>query len=203
MHDENIRVKVIRKDRTFIEGPDPDDVKVEVPPHYSKGNFDLEYRFPMGWSEIEGIASRTDYDLTAQSRLSGKELKYFDDETKESYTPYVVEPAMGVDRAVLVALLLIHNRSIHRLRADGMKNTREKLPEGRSEGWGRDLCQDASVLATSVRPSRFRMMPTLSSGGRSTGSSMLMIFLLNRPSRITTPSGETKGERPGFSKSMY
>jgi glycyl-tRNA synthetase len=101
---ENIRVKVIRKDRTYIEGPDPDDVKEEKPPHYSKGNYDIEYKFPMGWSEIEGIASRTDFDLTAHQKLSGKSLEYFDDATKEKYIPYVVEPAMGVDRAVLVAL---------------------------------------------------------------------------------------------------
>ena len=101
---ENIRVKVIRKDRTYIEGPDPDDVKEEKPPHYSKGNYDIEYKFPMGWSEIEGIASRTDFYLTAHQKLSGKSLEYFDDATKEKYIPYVVEPAMGVDRAVLVAL---------------------------------------------------------------------------------------------------
>jgi glycyl-tRNA synthetase len=103
--DEHIRVKVIRKDRTYIDGPDPDDVEVEKPPHYSKGNYDIEYKFPMGWSEIEGIASRTDYDLNAHQKTSGKSLEYFDDETKEKFVPYVVEPAMGVDRAVLVALL--------------------------------------------------------------------------------------------------
>lgn len=102
--DNNIRIKVIRRDRTYIIGPDPEDVKEEKPPHYSKGNYDIEYRFPMGWNEIEGIASRTDWDLGAHQKLSGKSLAYFDDETKESYIPYVVEPAMGVDRAVLVAL---------------------------------------------------------------------------------------------------
>ncbi len=104
LSENNIRVKVIRREGTFIQGPDPDDVKEEKPPHYSKGNYDIEYRFPMGWSEIEGIASRTDWDLGAHSKLSGKDLSYFDDETKEKYIPYVVEPAMGVDRAVLVAL---------------------------------------------------------------------------------------------------
>lgn len=104
IREENIRVKVIRRDGTFIQGPAPEDVKEEKPPHYSKGNYDIEYRFPMGWSEIEGIASRTDWDLGAHSKLSGKDLAYFDDETKEKYIPYVVEPAMGVDRAVLVAL---------------------------------------------------------------------------------------------------
>jgi glycyl-tRNA synthetase len=102
--DAHIRVKVIRREGTTIIGPDPEDVQEEKPPHYSKGNYDIEYKFPMGWSEIEGIASRTDYDLTAHQKLSGKSLEYFDDETKEKYIPYVVEPAMGVDRAVLVAL---------------------------------------------------------------------------------------------------
>jgi glycyl-tRNA synthetase len=102
--DDHIRVKVIRKEGTYIIGPDPDQVKVEKPPHYSKGNYDIEYRFPMGWSEVEGIASRTDWDLSAHQKLSGKDLSYYDDETKEKYTPYVVEPAMGVDRSVLVAL---------------------------------------------------------------------------------------------------
>lgn len=102
--EENIRVKVIRPDRTYIEGPDPDDVKEEKPPHYSKGNYDLEYKFPMGWSEIEGIASRTNYDLSAHQALSGKDLSYFDDETKEKYIPYVVEPAIGVERCFLALL---------------------------------------------------------------------------------------------------
>jgi glycyl-tRNA synthetase len=104
LSDDNIRIKVIRKERTYILGPDPDDVKEEKPPHYSKGNYDIEYRFPMGWSEVEGIASRTDWDLNAHQKLSGKDLTYFDDETKEKYIPYVVEPAMGVERSVLVAL---------------------------------------------------------------------------------------------------
>ncbi len=102
--DDHIRIKVIRPDKTTVMGPDPGDVEQEKPPHYSKGNYDVEYKFPMGWSEVEGIASRTDYDLSAHGKLSGKDLSYFDDETKEKYVPYVVEPAMGVDRSVLVAL---------------------------------------------------------------------------------------------------
>ncbi len=102
---ENIRIKVIRHEEPArIIGPDPEDVEQEKPPHYSKGNYDIEYRFPMGWSEVEGIASRTDYDLNSHQRLSGKDMTYFDDETKEKYVPFVVEPAMGVERSVLVAL---------------------------------------------------------------------------------------------------
>jgi len=104
IRDEHIRIKVIRRDKTTIIGPDPDDVDQEKPPHYSKGNYDIEYKFPMGWSEVEGIASRTDWDLSAHQKHSGKSLEYFDDETKEKFIPYVVEPAMGVERSFLAAL---------------------------------------------------------------------------------------------------
>jgi glycyl-tRNA synthetase len=73
--------------------------------HYSKGTTDLEYLFPFGWGELWGVANRTDYDLKAHSTGSGKELTYFDEESKEHITPYVIEPALGVDRAFLVFLL--------------------------------------------------------------------------------------------------
>lgn len=125
IRDENIRVKVIHKDRTYIVGPDPDIVKEEKPPHYSKGNYDIEYRFPMGWSEVEGIASRTDWDLSAHQKLSGKDLTYFDDETKEKYIPYVVEPSMGVERAVLVALFESYREEVVR----GEKRVVLRLPK--------------------------------------------------------------------------
>jgi glycyl-tRNA synthetase len=73
--------------------------------HYSRQTTDVEYAFPMGWSELEGIADRTDYDLSAHSRGSGKALTIFDEASGEHITPRVVEPAMGVDRAVLTVLL--------------------------------------------------------------------------------------------------
>jgi glycyl-tRNA synthetase len=74
--------------------------------HYSKQTSDIEYDFPgMGWSEIEGIADRTDYDLRAHAAASGKKLEVFDERTGEHVVPYVIEPAMGVDRAVLTVLV--------------------------------------------------------------------------------------------------
>ncbi len=73
--------------------------------HYSHQTTDIEYAFPMGWSELEGIADRYDYDLTAHAAGSGKGLSIFDEASGEHVTPYVIEPAMGVDRAVLTALL--------------------------------------------------------------------------------------------------
>jgi glycyl-tRNA synthetase len=73
--------------------------------HYSRQTTDIEYAFPMGWSELEGVADRTDYDLKAHTAGSGKSLTIFDDASGEQVTPFVIEPAMGVDRAVLTVLL--------------------------------------------------------------------------------------------------
>jgi len=73
--------------------------------HYARGAFDVEYEFPFGWSELEGIAARGDYDLTAHQRASGKDLSYFDDIIRERYIPHVVEPSAGVDRTMLTLLI--------------------------------------------------------------------------------------------------
>ncbi|MBI1289754.1 glycine--tRNA ligase [bacterium] len=72
--------------------------------HYSKACCDIEFLFPLGWQELEGIANRTDYDLRMHMEHSGKDLKYFDQELNTHYVPYVIEPAAGVDRAVLAFL---------------------------------------------------------------------------------------------------
>src|SRR5262249_23712940 len=69
-----------------------------------KRTVDIEYKFPIGWSELMGIANRTDFDLKQHSKWSGKSLTYFDDERKEHVVPYVVEPAAGVDRSFLAFL---------------------------------------------------------------------------------------------------
>ena len=74
--------------------------------HYAKRTFDIEYDFPdMGWSELEGIANRTDYDLRAHSTNSGVDLSYYDAETNERFFPYVIEPAVGVERPTLAFLI--------------------------------------------------------------------------------------------------
>src|SRR4029453_14033457 len=72
--------------------------------HYAKRTVDVEYRFPIGWGELMGIANRTDYDLKQPSPGGGKALAYFDDERKEHIVPYVIEPAAGVDRLLLAFL---------------------------------------------------------------------------------------------------
>jgi len=71
---------------------------------YSKGTYDLEYDFPFGRQELEGVAYRTDYDLSQHQRASGKSLEYFDEETKQRFIPHVVEPSAGVDRTVLALI---------------------------------------------------------------------------------------------------
>ncbi len=73
--------------------------------HYSKRTVDILYKFPMGWSELMGIANRTDFDLKQHAKFSGKSLTYFDEERKEHIVPFVIEPSAGVDRALLAFLL--------------------------------------------------------------------------------------------------
>lgn len=72
--------------------------------HYAKAAFDIEYEFPIGWSELEGIHNRSDFDLGRHQEFSGKNLTYFDETAKEKYLPYIVETSVGCDRAVLATL---------------------------------------------------------------------------------------------------
>lgn len=79
--------------------------KKEELAHYAKSCYDIEFIFPMGWSELEGIAHRTDFDLRQHSEISRKDLTYYDEEKKEAITPHIIEPSGGVDRAFLAFLL--------------------------------------------------------------------------------------------------
>ncbi len=86
----------IRRGNLRLRRHDPDELA-----HYAKDTYDIEYRFPWGWGELEGIANRTDFDLRRHNEFSGEVLTYFDEESKEHYFPYVIEPSGGVDRATL------------------------------------------------------------------------------------------------------
>ena len=77
--------------------------------HYSVGTSDVEFMYPWGWGELEGIANRTDYDLKQHAEFSGQDLSYFDQETDTRYVPYVIEPAAGADRATLAFLLAAYH----------------------------------------------------------------------------------------------
>ncbi len=79
---------------------------------YSKATTDIEYKFPMGWGELWGIADRTDYDLSVHMEHSKENLQYLDPETNEKYTPYVIEPSVGVDRLFLALLTESYDKEI-------------------------------------------------------------------------------------------
>lgn len=90
----------IDKDKLRLRVHDPKELA-----HYAKATTDIEYEYPFGWGELEGIANRTDFDLTRHSEASGTDLLYFDPQTKEKYTPYVIEPAGGINRMALTFLI--------------------------------------------------------------------------------------------------
>ncbi len=73
--------------------------------HYAEDCYDIEYSFPMGWSELEGIANRGDYDLTQHAECSGRDLSYYDNESGQRYIPYIIEPSAGVERSFLAFLI--------------------------------------------------------------------------------------------------
>ena len=89
----------IRSEKLRLREHDKDELS-----HYSQGTSDVEYLFPWGWGELEGIAHRGDYDLKQHSQFSGKDLSYFDDEKKERFFPHVIEPSAGATRSLLAFL---------------------------------------------------------------------------------------------------
>jgi glycyl-tRNA synthetase len=90
----------LRPDRLRLREHGPEELS-----HYSSATSDVEYLFPMGWSELEGIANRGDFDLTQHTEFSGEKLEYFDQGSGERYVPHVIEPAAGVDRATLAFIV--------------------------------------------------------------------------------------------------
>ena len=77
--------------------------------HYAKDAYDIEFLFPFGWGEIEGVHNRTDYDLSRHEEFSGKGLKYFDEETKEKFIPYIIETSAGASRSFMAFLVNAYN----------------------------------------------------------------------------------------------
>ena len=90
----------VNPDRLRLREHDADELS-----HYSKATHDIEYLYPWGWGEIQGIANRTDYDLKAHTEASGHSLTYFDQESGQHIVPYVIEPAAGVDRSMMTFLV--------------------------------------------------------------------------------------------------
>jgi glycyl-tRNA synthetase len=90
----------LRPDHLRLRAHDADELS-----HYSSATSDVEYLFPIGWSELEGIANRGNFDLTQHAKFSGQKLEYVDTATGDRYVPHVIEPAAGVDRAMLAFLV--------------------------------------------------------------------------------------------------
>jgi len=112
----------LREDKLRVREHEADELS-----HYAKRTFDIEYDFPqMGWSELEGVANRGDYDLNAHAQHSGEDLSYFDPETEERYVPYVIEPAVGVERP-LFAFLIDAYREEEAVSAQGKPERRALL----------------------------------------------------------------------------
>ncbi|MCZ7530581.1 MAG: glycine--tRNA ligase [Acidimicrobiia bacterium] len=124
--------------------------------HYSTGTADVEYEYPWGWGELEGIAKRSDYDLTQHAEFSGEDLSYFDQENDRRYLPHVVEPAAGADRATLAFLLAAYTeeevrgeqRTVLRLHPDLAPTKVAVLPLSKKE----ELRPIAREVADIVRP---------------------------------------------------
>ena len=94
--------------------------------HYANAAVDIEYKFPFGFKEVEGIHSRTDYDLSQHQKFSGKKIQYFDPELNESYVPFVVETSIGVDRMFLQIISAAYHEEVVE-DSNGQKDTRVVL----------------------------------------------------------------------------
>ena len=127
--------------------------------HYAKATSDVEYEYPFGWGELEGVANRGDFDLTRHSEASGTDLVYFDPQTKEKYTPYVIEPAGGINRMALTFLIDAYEeeqlekdtRTVLHLHPEIAPTTVGVFPLVKKGG----MPEKANEIATSLRRSRF------------------------------------------------
>jgi glycyl-tRNA synthetase len=95
--------------------------------HYAKAAVDIQYKFPIGWQELEGIHNRTDFDLTQHQEFSGKKLEYFDPLSNERYIPYVIETSVGLDRCTLMVLCDAYREEVVSGEKEGTQETRVVL----------------------------------------------------------------------------
>jgi glycyl-tRNA synthetase len=135
----------LSEDHLRLRPHDPDELS-----HYSTGTSDIEYLFPTGWQELEGIANRGDYDLRQHAQYSGEKLEYFDQATGERYVPHVVEPAAGVDRCMLAFLVDAYDEDVQ----DGEPRTVLKLHPRRPSAAARARARRAQPLLDGHRRRR-------------------------------------------------
>ena len=126
--------------------------------HYAKSCTDIEYLFPFGWSELEGIANRTDFDLKQHSKFSGKELAYFDEEEKGRILPYIIEPSGGIDRTVLAFLVdAYREEEVNPVRSPGSSPSSQSGASNRVKGEKRVVLGFSRELA----PVKVAVLPLL------------------------------------------
>ncbi|HTA14575.1 MAG TPA: glycine--tRNA ligase [Solirubrobacteraceae bacterium] len=138
----------IRPDHLHLRAHDSGELS-----HYSSGTSDVEYLFPIGWSELEGIANRGNFDLTQHAKFSGEKLEYFDQVSGERYVPHVIEPAAGADRATLAFLVDAYDE--------------EAVPSAAGEGGDR-ATETRTVLRLHPRlaPVKVAVMPLVKKDGQ-------------------------------------
>jgi len=143
----------LRSDHLRLRAHDPDELS-----HYSSGTSDVEYLFPIGWSELEGIANRGDFDLTQHAKFSGEKLEYFDQVSGERYVPHVIEPAAGADRATLAFLVDAYDEEVVGEVSDG---------DGAADG-GAKPAETRTVLRLHPRlaPVKVAVMPLVKKDGQ-------------------------------------
>jgi glycyl-tRNA synthetase len=112
----------IARDLLRLRAHDADELS-----HYSAGTYDVEFLFPWGWGELEGIANRTDYDLTQHAKHSGERLEYFDQASGERYVPHVIEPAAGATRSMMAFLMAAYDEQEVEREGQGKGETRTVL----------------------------------------------------------------------------
>jgi glycyl-tRNA synthetase len=112
----------LRPDHLRLRAHEPEELS-----HYSSATSDVEYLFPIGWSELEGIANRGDFDLSQHAEFSGEKLEYYDQASGERYVPHVIEPAAGADRATLAFLVDAYDEELVTREGTGAGETRTVL----------------------------------------------------------------------------
>ena len=123
--------------------------------HYAAGCTDIEYQFPFGWSELEGIANRTEYDLKQHSEFSGKNLKYKDNLTQEEFFPYIIEPSGGCDRATLAFLTDAYCEE------EVPASSADKSTQGGSASGGEAKTRTVLKLSKHLAPVKVAVLPLL------------------------------------------
>jgi glycyl-tRNA synthetase len=149
----------LRPDHLRLRAHDQDELS-----HYSSGTSDVEYLFPIGWSELEGIANRGDFDLKQHAEFSGEKLEYFDPNTGERYVPHVIEPAAGADRATLAFLVDAYDEEVVQSKtADGGTAGQDEKPDTLT---GTSETRTVLRLHPRIAPVKVAVMPLVKKDGQ-------------------------------------